>query len=59
MNQWIILNGLKRLSKRERRIIPVSSSISKKARKVFDEGVQRIMEMPPLTEVTKIVAGMM
>jgi hypothetical protein len=48
MNQGIILNG-KTISKRERRIIPMKKSLSKKARKVIEEGVQEFMEMPPLT----------
>lgn len=34
-------------------------SLSKKARKVIDEGVQDFMEMPPLRELTKIGARMM
>lgn len=47
------------LSRRERRIIPMKKSLSKKARKVIEEGVQEFMEMPPLTELTKIGARMM
>jgi len=59
MNQGIILNGQNSLSRRERRIIPMKKSLSKKARKVIEEGVQEFMEMPPLTELTKIGARMM
>lgn len=58
MNQGIILNGQNKPSKRERRIIPMKS-LTKKARKVIDEGVQEFMAMPPLTELTKIGARMM
>jgi transposase-like protein len=59
MNQGIILNGLNSLSKRERRIIPMKKSLSKKARKVIEDGVQEFMGLPPLTELTKIGARMM
>ena len=34
-------------------------SLTKKARKVIDEGVQEFMAMPPLTELTRIGARMM
>jgi putative transposase len=59
MNQGIILNGLNSLSRRERRIIPMKKSLSKKARKVIEDGVQEFMGLPPLTELTKIGARMM
>jgi putative transposase len=59
MKQGIILIGENNLSRRERRIIPVKKSLSKKARKVIESGVQEFMEMPPLTELTKIGARMM
>jgi len=59
MNQGIILKGFNRLSRRERRIIPMKKSLSKKARKVIEDGVQEFMGLPPLTELTKIGARMM
>ena len=59
MNQGIILNGLNSLSRRERRIIPMRKSLSKKARKVIEDGVQEVKGLPPLTELTKIGARMM
>ena len=59
MNQGIILNGQNSLSRRERRIIPMKKSLSKKARKVIEDGVQEFMAMPPLTELTRIGARMM
>jgi hypothetical protein len=59
MNQGIILNGKNNLSRRERRIIPMKKILSKKARKVIEDGVQEFMNMPPLTELTKIGARMM
>jgi len=37
----------------------MKKSLSKKARKVIEEGVQEFMEMPPLTELAKIGARMM
>jgi len=40
INQGIILIGKNNLSRRERRIIPMKKSLSKKARKVIEEGVQ-------------------
>jgi len=51
--------GKNNLSRRERRIIPMKKSLSKKARKVIEDGVQEFMEMPPLTELTKIGARIM
>jgi hypothetical protein len=33
--------------------------LSNKARKVIEDGVQEFMEMPPLTELTRIGARMM
>jgi hypothetical protein len=36
MNQGIILKAKKNLSRRERRIIPMKKSLSKKAKKVID-----------------------
>jgi transposase-like protein len=59
MNQGIILKGKNDLSRRERRIIPMKKSLSKKAKKVIDEGVEEFMTLPPLTELTKIGARMM
>jgi putative transposase len=59
MNQGIILNGQNSLSRRERRIIPMKKSLSKKARKVIEDGVQEFLEMPALTELTNIGARMM
>jgi putative transposase len=59
MNQGIILNGLNSLSRRERRIIPMRKSLSKKARKVIEDGVQEFMCLSSLTELTKIGARMM
>src|SRR3990172_2233591 len=59
MNQGIILNGQNSLSRRERRIIPMKKSLSKKARKVIEDGVQEFMAMPPLTELMRIGARMM
>jgi transposase-like protein len=59
MNQGIILNGLNSLSMRERRIIPMKKSLSKKARKVIEDGVQEFIGLPPLMELTKIGARMM
>jgi len=59
MNQGIILKDLNSLSRRERRIIPMKKSLSKKARKVIEDGVQEFMGLPPLTELTKIGARMM
>lgn len=56
MNQGIILNG-KTISKRERRIIPVKKSLSKKSKKVIEEHLEEVMAMPPLTELTRIGAG--
>ncbi|MEW5818257.1 MAG: IS256 family transposase [Spirochaetota bacterium] len=47
------------LSKRERRIIPVKKSLSKKAKKVIEEAVEELKGMPPLTELTRIGARMM
>lgn len=47
------------LSRRERRIIPVKKSLSKKAKKVIEESVEELRAMPPLTELTKIGARMM
>lgn len=37
----------------------MKKSLSKKARKVIEEGIQEFMEIPPLTELTKIGARMM
>jgi hypothetical protein len=45
MNQGIIPIG-KIDSHGERRIIPVKKSLSKKARKVIEDGIQEVMEMP-------------
>jgi hypothetical protein len=50
MNQGIILKGLSSLSRRERRIIPMRKSLSKKARKVIEDGVQEVKGLPPLTQ---------
>lgn len=36
----------------------MKKSLSKKARKVIEEGVQEFMGLPPLTELTKIGARM-
>src|ERR1039458_7179957 len=59
MKQGIILKGKNSLSRRERRIIPMKKILAKKARKVIEDGVQEIMEMPPLSELTRIGARMM
>src|SRR3989337_1755549 len=59
MNQGIILNGKNSLSRRERRIIPMKKSLSKKAKKVIEAGVEEFMTLPSLTELTKIGARMM
>jgi putative transposase len=59
MNQGIILIGIDNLSKRERRIIPMKKILSKKAKKVMEDGVQEFLEMPPLSELTRIGARMM
>jgi len=59
MNQGIILIGKNNLSRRERRIIPVKKSLSKKARKVIEAGVEEFMTLPPLAELTRIGARMM
>ena len=59
MNQGIILIGKDNLSRRERRIIPMKKSLSKKAKKVIEAGVEEFMSLPPLTELTKIGARMM
>jgi len=58
MNQGIILNG-KTISKRERRIIPVKKSLSKKTKKVIEENLKEFMTLPPLMELTRIGARMM
>ena len=58
MNQGIILNG-KTISKRERRIIPVKKSLSKKTKKVIEENLKEFLTMPPLMELTRIGARMM
>jgi putative transposase len=58
MNQGIILNG-KTISKRERRIIPVKKSLSKKTKKVIEENLEEFLTMPPLRELTRIGAKMM
>jgi transposase-like protein len=58
MNQGIILNG-KTISKRERRIIPVKKSLSKKTKKVIEENLEEFLTMPPLRELTRIGARMM
>lgn len=47
------------LSRRERRIIPVKKSLSKKSKKVIEENLEEFMAMPPLTELTRIGARMM
>ena len=59
MNQGIILNGKNSLSRRERRIIPMKKSLSKKSKKVIEKGLEEFMSMPPLTELTRIGARMM
>src|SRR4030066_1344888 len=59
MNQGIILNGKNNLSRRERRIIPMKRSLSKKAKKVIEENLEEFMAMPPLRELTRIGARMM
>jgi putative transposase len=59
MNQGIILKGKNNLSRRERRIIPMKKSLSKKTKKVIEENLEEFMAMPPLTELTKIGARMM
>ena len=59
MNQGIILKAKNNLSKRERRIIPMKRSLSKKARKVIEEGMEEFMALPPLSELTRIGARMM
>jgi putative transposase len=58
VNQGIILNG-KTISKRERRIIPVKKSLSKKAKKVIEENLEEFKVIPPLGELTRIGARMM
>jgi putative transposase len=58
MNQGIILNG-KTISKRERRIIPMKKSLSKKTKKVIEENLEEFLTMPPLRELTRIGARMM
>jgi hypothetical protein len=58
MNQGIILNG-KTISKRERRIILVKKSLSKKTKKVIEENLEEFLMMPPLRELTRIGAKMM
>jgi hypothetical protein len=55
MNQGIIPIG-KIDSHGERRIIPVKKSLSKKAKKVIEEGVEEFMALPPLAELTRIGA---
>jgi transposase-like protein len=47
------------LSKRERRIIPMKKSLSKKSKKVIEEGMAEFMTLPPLAELTRIGAKMM
>ena len=47
------------LSRRERRIIPVKKSLSKKSRKVIEESLEEFIAMPPLTELTRMGARMM
>jgi len=47
------------LSKRERRIIPVKRSLSKKTKKVIEENLKEFMTLPPLMELTRIGARMM
>ena len=47
------------LSRRERRIIPVKKSLSKKSKKVIEEGMEKFMTLPSLVELTKIGAKMM
>lgn len=59
MNQGIILIGKNNLSRRERRIIPMKRSLTKKAKKVIEEGVEELMQLPPLAELTRIGARMM
>ena len=59
MNQGIILRAKNNLSRRERRIIPMKRSLSKKARKVIEEGVEEFMALPPLAELTRIGARVM
>jgi transposase-like protein len=58
VNQGIILNR-KTISKRERRIIPVKKSLSKKTKKVIEENLEEFLTMPPLRELTRIGARMM
>ena len=48
-----------KLSKRERRIIPVKKSLSKKTKKVIEENLEEFLTMPPLKELTRIGARMM
>ena len=47
------------ISKRERRIIPMKRSLSKKAKKVIEENLEEFKAMPPLRELTRIGARMM
>ena len=58
IKQGIILNG-KTISKRERRIIPMKKSLSKKTKKAIEENLEEFMVMPPLMELTRIGARMM
>jgi transposase-like protein len=59
MNRGIILIGKNNLSRRERRIIPVKKSLSKKARKVIEENLEEFVVMPSLAELTRMGAKMM
>jgi len=51
--------GKHNLSRRERRIIPVKKSLSKKSKKVIEENLEELMGLPPLAELAKIGARMM
>lgn len=43
----------------KRRIIPMRRSLSKKAKKVIEKGIEDLRQMPPLAEITRIGARMM
>jgi len=58
MNQGIILNSKQSLKERKENYT-MKKSLSKKAKKVIEEGVQEFMELPPLAELTRIGARMM
>ena len=59
MNQGIILIGKNSLSRRERRIIPVKKSLSKKSKKVIEEKFREFTVMSSLAELTRSGAKLM